>query len=295
MLPRLVNFAEAVLKVAMKTKTTKTLKAKSSMKASKKVPAKKDQEGQKTKAMKAMKVKATRSTESTKRAKTTALGAKAAKVKMPIKKPSAKTPSKTKVPQRSAQAYARTVASDIILAPDLRSFKKAVKQLSDVNILQEKYGEFILSYASDRQIRKLEILLTAGLNANMPGLLRRCVLLGASACVKLLLEHGADPLVGDPTHYPNVFFMFELCAHPCLEGYELEQAQAVLLELKKFLFRSPRYAARASELWRDAIEHMNEAYVHHFDRQDRKGRIWYKKWLRDNLLQIVDAGYRVSP
>ena len=282
MLPRLVNFAEAVLKVAMKTKTTKTLKAKSSMKASKKVPAKKDQESQKRKAMKAM--KATRSSESTKQG---------AKVKM-IKKPSAKTPSKTKVPQRSAQA-ARTVASDIILAPDLRSFKKAVKQLSDVNILQEKYGEFILSYASDRQIRKLEILLTAGLNANMPGLLRRCVLLGASACVKLLLEHGADPLVGDPTHYPNVFFMFELCAHPCLEGYELEQAQAVLLELKKFLFRSPRYAARASELWRDAIEHMNDAYVHHFDRQDRKGRIWYKKWLRDNLLQFVDAGYRVSP
>ena len=182
--------------------------------------------------------------------------------------------------------------ADIVFAWDLRSFKQAVKQLSDVNILQERFRDWILSLPSDGRLglRKLEILLTAGLNANMPGLLRRCVGRGASACVKLLLEHGADPIV-EPAQ-PNAFFLFEVCARPYLEDQELEQAQAVLLELKKFLFTSPRYSARASELWRDAIEHMHEAYVQHFD---RRGLIHYKKWLRDNLLQFVDEGYRVSP
>ena len=246
------------------------------------------------KAMKATKAsKLTKSTKPSKKTKTTA-GSTAKVNKRPMKKPAAKkTPSKSKVPQRSAQDVG-TVALKIVMARDLRSFKKAVKQLSDVNILQEYCREDILSYSSDRREgrRKLEILLTAGLNANMPGLLQRCVLQGASDSVKLLLEHGADPLVGDPTHYPNAFFMFELCAHPSLQACELQQAQAVLLELKNFLFRSPRYAARASELWRDAIEHMQWVHVYHLD---RKGFIRHKKWLRDNLLQFVDYGYRVAP
>eukprot|EP00435_Cladocopium_sp_Y103_P007169 s2691_g2.t1 len=187
-------------------------------------------------------------------------------------------------------------------ARTLKAFTTAVSRVADVNRLSELHPDWLRRlvindcwngwrYQHNRLNKdKLEVLLDAGLDVDTPGLLFTAVW-GSSSCLSLLLKRGADPL-GDRARNPGHLGNLEQC--PFVAAAEEREKLAQLREtweLKKALERHPKYAHRAAEEWRDAIERMHKNLL---EMSGRRHYVKEKKWLRDEILQHVDKGYAVT-
>lgn len=175
----------------------------------------------------------------------------------------------------------------VIEANTFEAFKAAVNAVSRANVkrLAEIHPSFLKSLVfyqtSNRE--KLEILLDAGLDVDTPGLLNDCARYSED-CFNLLLRRGADPL-GDRARDPLGKCPFVILMRRIFDV-------RMMKTLKKHLEAHPKYRAHADQEWRDAIERMNESFLHSHPRM-----LWsrQKKWLRDHVLQYLDKNYAVCP
>lgn len=181
-------------------------------------------------------------------------------------------------------------------AKTFEAFKAAVNAVSRANVkrLAEIHPSFLkrlvfrdgfaaFNYDDTSNREKLEILLDAGLDVDTPGLLNECARF-SEPCFNLLLRRGADPL-GDRARDPLGKCPFVILMRRIFDV-------RMMKTLKKHLEAHPKYRAHADQEWRDAIERMNESFLHSHPRM-----LWsrQKKWLRDHVLQYLDKNYAVCP
>lgn len=185
----------------------------------------------------------------------------------------------------------------ITLARSLKAFATAVSRVNDVNRLAQMHPDWLRRlviddcwnfqrngwrYQHNRLNRdKLELLLDAGLDVDTPGLLFTAVW-GSASCLSLLLKRGADPL-GDRARTPGPTWNLDLEQCPFVAAAEERGTVEQLRELKKALERHPKYAHRANQEWRDAIERIHENLL---EMSGRKSYVNKKKWLRDEILHL---------